>query len=403
MDVINQPWGGRGHRLGDHIIRLLAQTEPPFEIFRMCVAFVKASGMLRLAPALQAFLERGRRIEVVAGIDGGITSRQGLELVLKYSTLAYVFNNPVATFHPKLYLFERPQTQAIVFVGSGNLTAGGLFTNYEASIGLNLDLTIPADRETYTRLSAIFLNASNLTTGNARRLDAALIDELSRMKAIADERSRAQLAVTTRKERAGKPPLFPRTPVPPAPRIEPQLSGAVPKVKQTGNAETDQQAIIAFHPWETFVMILGPRDTRQKKGFSRDIYIPLAARDFDKEFWGWSSKFKPSGSRTVGKYLERRIDILVRPVKSRMQVVGDVRLYYYDIKSEFRLNCSKLVEGAKPGDLLVIQKLPTGTFLAGQTYEFEATVLSSTHPDYPVFLRECQTEILNSQKKWGYL
>ena len=43
-----------------------------------------------------------------------------------------VFHNPLPhTFHPKLYLFKSDDHAEMV-MGSGNLTEGGLYTNYEA-------------------------------------------------------------------------------------------------------------------------------------------------------------------------------------------------------------------------------------------------------------------------------
>ena len=44
IHIINQPWDGRGARMGDWITRLLALDMPRFEIFRACVAFAKAAG-----------------------------------------------------------------------------------------------------------------------------------------------------------------------------------------------------------------------------------------------------------------------------------------------------------------------------------------------------------------------
>ncbi len=44
------------------------------------------------------------------------------------------------SFHPKIYIFEKMGEKAKICIGSSNLTAGGLFTNYEADIELNLDL-----------------------------------------------------------------------------------------------------------------------------------------------------------------------------------------------------------------------------------------------------------------------
>ena len=54
-----------------------------------------------------------------------------------------VFHNRLPfTFHPKVYLFKSPGA-AELLIGSGNLAEGGLFTNYEASLRLTLDLADP--------------------------------------------------------------------------------------------------------------------------------------------------------------------------------------------------------------------------------------------------------------------
>jgi HKD family nuclease len=388
--------------MGDLLTRLLTQDQPRFEIFRACVAFAKASGVLRLAPALQFFIDRGGRVEIVVGIDEGITTKQALELVMKYSTTAFVFNNPVTTFHPKVYLFEAPG-KAVALIGSSNLTTGGLYTNYEANIGLELDLSANPDNAVYKHILSIFLNASDLTTGNAKLLEPSLLENLLNARKVIDETKQTRKRLVRKRETGIMLPLFPRLPIPPPPGISPDLAPLIPKVSQFIDVETEQEAVDGFQPWKTFVMILGTRDTRQKKGYSRDIYIPLAARDLDPDFWGWSEKFTIGASATVGNYLERRIPILIRPVIGEIQIIEDVRLYYYDIKHEFRLNCGRLIEGAKPGDLLVIQKSPIGTLFHEETYQYEATVLPPTYPAYQTYIRECRIQVEGSPKRWGYL
>jgi hypothetical protein len=133
------------------------------------------------------------------------------------------------------------------------------------------------------------------------------------------------------------------------------------------------------------------------------VYIPLAARDANRDFWGWPEKFKSGSAATVGDYLERRVDMLVRPVAGQAQVAEGVRLYYYDIKHEFRLNCGRLIEGAQPGDLILIQKSPVGTLFGERAYEFDAAVLSPRHPAYQSFVKESQNQVKGSPKRWGYL
>ena len=348
-------------------------------------------------------MDRGGRVEIVAGIDQGITTKQGLELAMRYSTEAYVFSNPIATFHPKVYLFEIPQRRAVAFVGSSNLTAGGLYTNYEASLGVELDLTLNTDRRTYENILAIVLGALDVTSGNAKRLDAAFLGQLVRAQRVADETRPLRRRLAPRQLPLTEAPPFQRTYVPPAPRIDPRLAGLIPVLQPTGDAEVDLEALMAFRPWRMFLMTLGTRDTRQVTGYSRDVFIPLAARDFDREFWGWPNRFRPGGNRTVGRYHERRIDMLVRPVTGQPQAVEGARLYHYDIKHEFRLNCGRLIEAARAGDVLVIQKLQGGTLFEGHIYEFEAAVIPPEHPGYRALERECRNEVRSSPKRWGYL
>ena len=403
MHVINQPWGGREQRMGDYLAQLLAQDKPRFGIFRACVAFAKASGLLRLAPALQSFIDRGGQVEIVVGVDEGITTKQALELIMRYSTVAYVFNNPVSTFHPKLYLFESSRNWAVALVGSSNLTVGGLYTNYETNIVLDFDLSLAADRKAYESILAVFLNATDTKVGNAKQLDESVLRESVQARKVTDETRQTSRRQIPGRVPGSEQPLFPRTPVPPAPRINPDLLSSIPRVRTTGIPEVDREAISAFRPWETFVMILGTRDTRQQAGYSRDVYIPLAARDANQDFWGWPNKFKSGSATTVGTYLERRVNMLVRPVTGQAQVVEGVRLYYYDIKHEFRLNCGRLIESAQPGDLILIQKSPVRTLFGGRAYEFDAAVLSPKHPAYQSFVKESRNQVKGSPKRWGYL
>ncbi|MCJ7504449.1 MAG: phospholipase D family protein [Acidobacteriia bacterium] len=344
-------------------------------------------------------MRRGGQVEIVAGLDEGITTRQGLELLNRYSTTAYVFMNPAATFHPKVYLFEIPHTRATAFVGSNNLTAGGLYTNYEMSLGVDLDLRTGDDREAYEHILTFFSGATDLTSGNSRRLTADVISDLVRGGRVTDERRPAR-GPTGHGDRGH---TFPRTPVPPPPPIDPGLRGLIPVPEPTGRARAGREVVTEFFPSRVFVMRLGTRDARQLPGYSRDIFIPLAARDADPAFWGWPQSFRRGAAGTVGRYMQRRVRMLVRPARGTAQVLEDVRLYYYDIKHEFRLNCGRLIEGAQPGNLLVVQKASVAGTFRGRDYDFEATVLGPVNHEYQVFARECSHSVRGSQKQWGYI
>src|SRR5438067_1423065 len=87
-----------------------------------------------------AWRARGGVARLIVGIDEGIATRPGLILALRHFSEVYVLHDrPGLTFHPKLYLAEG-ETSAELLVGSGNLTAGGLFSNYEAALQVTFSL-----------------------------------------------------------------------------------------------------------------------------------------------------------------------------------------------------------------------------------------------------------------------
>jgi HKD family nuclease len=123
----------------DELNALLAHS-PRFDRICIAVAFVKRSGVARIKPALNAFVQSGGSVEVVAGFDHRGTSKQGLEELLQITPDVFVFrdNRQDHTFHTKFYLFERTGAEAVAYVGSSNLTAGGLYSNYETNVRYEL-------------------------------------------------------------------------------------------------------------------------------------------------------------------------------------------------------------------------------------------------------------------------
>src|SRR5690606_31973892 len=144
MDIDFIPHPTAPIRLGQFLINALQSEE--WTEFRAAIAFVKRSGTKHIREALKAFAASGKAVKISAGIDGLCTSAEGLvDLVqaVGENGQVYVFKNAnPSTFHPKVYLFTNEEEASLV-IGSGNLTEGGLFTNYEASILLRLDRSDP--------------------------------------------------------------------------------------------------------------------------------------------------------------------------------------------------------------------------------------------------------------------
>ena len=94
---------------------------------------------------------------------------------------AIVFYNRLPyTFHPKIYLFESP-TAADIVVGSGNLTEGGLFTDYEAALRLALDLTDSEYAPILKSIERVLDGWADLSAGTVLFLDSALLAHLARI------------------------------------------------------------------------------------------------------------------------------------------------------------------------------------------------------------------------------
>ncbi len=125
---MNQPFTGQ---LGNRLIELL--ESPDFHTLKIFVAFAKNSGVLRVKKSLEKFRVRGGKVDVYVGVDLGVTTFEALTALLLCSdTLNVVHSEKGQTFHAKIYQFLGNE-KGLIIVGSNNLTAGGLWTNYESS------------------------------------------------------------------------------------------------------------------------------------------------------------------------------------------------------------------------------------------------------------------------------
>lgn len=386
LTVINQPFGGHPNRVGDHLTVLLNRSTLKFDSIYMAVAFAKSSGVGILYDYLQDYVRGGGTLEIVVGIDHMGTSRQGLELLLQTGATVDIFHNPgVNTFHPKLYLFERDSFEGVAIIGSNNLTRGGLYENFELSVRLDHDLSIEDDAREFQLLLDSFRTISDISNGMVTRLDQPLLAQLDADGYLLDE-SRATVSTPS----SGSRPttrtgsIFRHVPMPRGPRIT-RRTPVTTSPAQIGT------------PVAAFIMTLGPRDTRQQAGYSRDIFIPIAARNANSSFWDWPGAYSSPATGTRGNFLERRVDLLITEVNGVTQLVSGVRVYHYSERDEFRMNCGELVRGSMPNDILVLSRVQPGS-----GYDYDAAILPHNHPMYTTFLNLCTNTIPQSAKRWGY-
>lgn len=121
-------------------------SDPAFDVLHVVAAWAKRSGLTRINGDISAFRNRGGSAHAIVGVSEGGATFQGLQLLLSMFTTTHVFHDAGRTFHPKVYLASGPDAAAL-FVGSNNMTAGGVGWNYEAALWVDLDRTRPEDED----------------------------------------------------------------------------------------------------------------------------------------------------------------------------------------------------------------------------------------------------------------
>ncbi|HEV7563735.1 MAG TPA: phospholipase D family protein [Solirubrobacterales bacterium] len=176
---------------GAYLERVLADRA--ISSLTIVVAWARFGGLRRFKPDFKAFRKRGGTLRVILGIDEGIATVPGLSLAIELADEAFVFHDRSSrTFHPKVY-FAEGDARAVLLVGSSNVTAGGLFSNYEAS--LEAEFALPDDEaEPALRDARAFIATLLEDDELCLPLDSALLKRLvdSSRYAISDRERRSR-------------------------------------------------------------------------------------------------------------------------------------------------------------------------------------------------------------------
>lgn len=394
-NFLSQP---HGERLGDLLTARL--REPSWTHFRAAVAFAKRSGVKHLIADLRSFAASAQ-VKMAVGVDLGGTSAEGLTALLDAlegrGSIWVVHNENGSTFHPKVYLFKS-DTRAHLIVGSGNLTEGGLFDNYEASLGLELDLTLDDDRVFLEQIEGVLDGYEDVTSGTSIELTRETLARL-----IAEGYLPAE--AYSRRAEEGAPELgpdedevnaasdlFERVSVPPPPRI----AGRSDATPRTGGRSVSATPGTAAGQALVFYMTLMRTDagtgqtTAGTQRRSPEIFIPLAARNFAPEFWEWPTGFTADANED-GKLDRAGVRMLIG---TRTEVVT---MTYFPHRHEFRLRSEPLRSAGEIGDILRIEKTN-----AGRGYDYIVTVIPQGTAQYAAALAKCVNTVSASRKVWGY-
>lgn len=185
MTIIDQP---HNSTTGDKLIgRLTENSDYRGWFFYIVVAYVKRSGVSRLKQAIENFRTKGGKVIATVGVDQKNTSIQGLKMLFEVVDDLYVYHSesPYQTFHPKVYLLTNDKQKAYLFIGSSNLTGGGLFTNYEAVEEIIYELE--ESRTAYNDIFKMVNRYRNTQSPCCLKVDDKLLDSLIKLEYLANE------------------------------------------------------------------------------------------------------------------------------------------------------------------------------------------------------------------------
>lgn len=379
MDFIRQPDGSI--RLGDW---LTANLNGPWTHFRAAVAFAKRSGTKHIAAPLTAFAGTNA-VEFIVGIDHRGTSEEGLRDLLHAVTPGgrlFVFHNrQPRTFHPKVYLFKSGD-KAEVAVGSGNLTEGGLFTNYEAGFRLVFDMADPVDSAVLQSVESVLDHWASPTHGMSLALDNDLLDRLAKSNVVpteADMSPQTHAPFSVQPDDEGIAALFHVRNERPPP-VVPRNTGASAR-PLAGNR---------------FIMTLQRTDVgvgQTSAGTSKrspEIFIPLSARNANPGFWGWPTLFREDPTRR-GKFDRTTV---------RMRLGGrlaEVNMMTWPDRHDFRLRSEALRSAGNIGDILRMEKVGSAV-----GFDYYVEVIPPGTDVYRHCMPRRNQLVRNSRKRFGY-
>lgn len=297
-----------------------------------------------------------------------------------------------AFFHPKTYHVKRPDGSQAAFVGSANLTGAGLALHVEAGIALDT-----RNGDAPNLLSQIAAAIDNWfleqRAGMTLVIGLQTVDELVESGVIALA-SPPRTSLQDKNVASGQNISRPRLK-----RLFslPKVKGAFPSGEEDISTEGLPSLITQSDNNQIFLMTLQQTDVgvgQTTKGTSRrspEIFIPLAARDANSDFWGWPSLFH-ADKKNIGK--KDRFGVKIRIGAT----IVDVNMMTWPAKHDFRLRSEKLRSAGNVGDILYMERIK------GQSeFTYYVEVIPQGSALHGQYLARCVNVVRNSTRKWGYI
>lgn len=169
MEII---WNDSNSNLKEYIYKQL-ETNKDIRNLDIAVSFFKKTGYDEIDPVFKTILSRKGHIRLFTGTYLGITESEAVEEVLDIDNKNFriFFVKKLNTgYHPKIYRFFGKNTDTVI-IGSSNISGGGLCTNMEANV--LVDLTNNRYKKLKIQLDIIFEDIRKY----ALQVDKEVLDE----------------------------------------------------------------------------------------------------------------------------------------------------------------------------------------------------------------------------------
>lgn len=368
---------------------------------RIAVAWARLEGVTLLLDAITPFIQS---IEAIVGINEKATTVEALSRLLDQKCSLYFFyKHSKQTFHPKVYWFSGGKDISTnnlhtLFIGSANLTYGGLTTNYEASLAIELSAIEPASQSLLQMLATIWNEL--MSSPFIHRLSSQ--EDIEQLYQAGYILSEYDLGVREHKTTEINRPLIKLVTAPPPKIPQSQLSQtAMPPMltmPQTQSLKSSSKTIDALLP-QFYVRTLTDNDVEKLKGSRPGTFEPdlgQFARDMHPSFWGWPDKYKSVARRKQRQEWKTK-GLLLSSYTPSEGIIIDVVLWYreerpgHPAEHRIRLGPIQTIRTAIPpyfdtSSLVVIERAPA---TANYTYIIRfITPKDPGYNDYATYLVE---------------
>ena len=359
------------------------------------VAFAKSGPLLRLAPNINTWRQKGKNISAIFGVDLLGTSKQALDFALNHFNNIFITHTTAhVNFHPKFYLFYGAN-HAVCFQGSHNLTVGGTEINFEGGIKIEMDR--PADENTFQEALSCWESLLPANCPMTLEVGRRLITELLNRGVIFDEtvnrprRPRPVGIAAGSGTTAGTtvspspfPHIYPKPPSAIPKEVLPTAAPATASTKAGVKGGVKRAAAPQVITSEALVIQIVP----QSNG---EVYLSKRAVDQNPSFFGFpfTGRAKPKKSKNP-PYPQRVPDPVVNVTiydkhdNLSLAVTGfNLNTVFYEGRSEIRITFStELRKATAPYSIMVMRQ-------AEEAHDYDIEIFNPGSALYRAYLDVC--------------